>query len=228
MRRCTPSPGAVRRHLRGWAVSLAAILAFGCGDGAGPEGNGITLRVRVHVLQEPDVAPLNTTLSDDEVASLFAGANVIWAQTEIRWEIESIVREAALNGAAYAAALSGQTAFTGNLIASTLPRGQLLSGGWDVFILRDFGGLVGGIYLGGIPAVVTAELDPTGARDIEGSGARILAHELGHSLTLLHVPCTPDGNLMAPGCNAQDRTRLTTVQIEAARAWARSGRPFGS
>lgn len=65
-------------------------------------------------------------------------------------------------------------------------------------------------------------LDRGGPLDDPG---RILAHELGHSLTLPHVSCTPAGNLMSPGCAGSDRARLTAGQIERARAQAATGRP---
>ena len=88
------------------------------------------------------------------------------------------------------------------------------------------GGIAGGVYLSGVPAVIIAEFDPSGARDLVGSGPRILAHELGHSLGLVHVPCTAEGNLMAPGCSAGLRTHLTEDQIATARTQRDINRPF--
>jgi hypothetical protein len=73
---------------------------------------------------------------------------------------------------------------------------------------------------------MVAEFDPTGARDLVVSGPRILAHELGHSISLEHGPCTTVGNLMAPGCTTGERTRLTEDQITFALRQARFNRPF--
>jgi hypothetical protein len=99
-----------------------------------------------------------------------------------------------------------------------------LSGGrWDAFIVDNLAALSGapGVFIPSIPALVSSEVDPAGIND----AGRILAHELGHSLTLDHVDCPPEGNLMAPGCPGTDRGRLTDAQIEAARAKAETGRP---
>jgi hypothetical protein len=185
----------------------------------------------VHLLHDTEVSSLNTSLSDSEVRTLFDGANQIWQQGDVVWQIEAIVRQEAQNGEDFARALRGEIPLTPGLMASLLPTGQLLQEGWDVYFVRDFGGRVGGIYIsgGGVsPAVISSEVDPTGLRDLAGSGPRILAHELGHSLSLFHVPCTDAGNLMAPGCPLGQRTQLTASQIDAAHQQARTGDPFGN
>jgi hypothetical protein len=228
-------PSTIRSaRLPYWAVALTALFLFACSDGTSPERGGddqLTLSVRVHLLQDAGVPSLNTSLSDSEVRTLFDGANGIWEQGDVVWQIESIVREEPHNGEDFARALRGELPLTPALVASLLPADQLLDGGWDVYFVRDFGGLVGGIYIsgGGVsPAVISSEVDPTGLRDLAGSGPRILAHELGHSLSLFHVACSDAGNLMAPGCPRGQRTQLTTGQVDMARLQASTGHPFGN
>lgn len=228
-------PSTIRSaRLPYWAVALTALLLLACSDGTGPDRGSdtqLTLRVRVHLLQDAEVSSLNTSLTDSEVRTLFDGANQIWQQGDVVWQIESIVRQEAQNGEDFARALRGEIPLTPGLVASLLPTDQLLQGGWDVYFVRDFGGRVGGIYISGgglSPAVISSEVDPTGLRDLAGSGPRILAHELGHSLSLFHVPCTDAGNLMAPGCPLGRRTQLTASQVDAARQQARTGDPFGN
>lgn len=222
-----------RRSLFLWAFIIAPLIFVSCSDDSGPaeivapSRSLVTLRVRVHLLSS-DFQPLSTELTEDEVATVFGRVNAIWQQALIRWEIESILREDALNADAFAAMLSGQIPFSDNVIASVLPRENLLSGEWDVFLILSLEGIAGGIYFAGIPAALSAELDPNGQRQLTRATARILAHELGHSLSLPHVPCTPAGNLMSPGCAAADRTRLTDAQVEAARRQALTGHPYGS
>jgi hypothetical protein len=208
-------------------LSLAAVaLVVACGgDGpTDPTSDPPVLNVRVHLL-ESEFAPLSTTLTDQEVEQLLASVNAIWQQAGITWELESIVRERAVNAADYERLLSGDLSPSGPGIASVLPPGSVTTDRWDVFYLRDLGGIAGGVYLPPLTAIVVAELDPTGSRDITGSVARILAHELGHSLALQHVPCAAEGNLMAPGCTMGDRERLAPGQIDVARNRAASGRP---
>ena len=214
---------------RSATIALVALLAFGCGDDGEVQAplQNITLDVRVHLLRSTESGPLNATLDEAAVATLMEGVNAIWEPAGITWRVESVIDEAAGNTADYERALRGEIPVTIELISAVIPR-DMLSGGWDVFVINDLGSVAAGIYLGFIPAVLFAENGPVGAQAPDGIGPRILAHELGHSLSLVHVPCTPEGNLMAPGCPSQDRTRLTAGQISAVRAQASAGRPFGT
>ncbi len=217
-------------------IAPILLLAFGavaCSDGAGTisdpgELENITLGVRVHLLESEQFAALDATLTESDVAVLFEGVNEIWSQAGITWRVESVVREPALDGTSFIAALSGAIPITGEVLASILPGDNVLPGKWNVFIVRDFGNFAGGVYLDFRGAVIFPENGPIGPQDPATDGRRILAHELGHSLSLQHVPCTSVGNLMAPGCFAQDRTRLEPAQIAPARAQASRGRPFGT
>jgi hypothetical protein len=74
--------------------------------------------------------------------------------------------------------------------------------------------------------VVSAEIDPGGRREIGEGMSRILSHELGHSLGLVHVLCTGQGNLMAAGCPLGSRTLLDATQITGTRMQAETARPF--
>jgi hypothetical protein len=215
------------------AIVVAATFALACSDGdtpqspSGTELETTSLNVRVHLLQSAELDALNSTLSDADVDTLFVGVNEVWSQAGIAWSVESVVREPAQNAEAYEAVLRGLTPASTQLLSSIFPAGSLLPGEWNVFIIKDLGDLAGGIYLHSMGVVLFAEVGPIGAQGPTGAGRRILAHELGHSLGLAHVPCTPGGNLMAPGCPSADRTRLTPEQIEAARLQAHQGRPFG-
>ncbi len=212
----------MRRRAGAATVVIFTLFAAACGDATAPEV--FTLEVRVHVL-ESTFAPLNANLSDGEVASLFDEVNAIWSQAGIQWAVGDIVREPARNAETYEAILAGGVLPTTQTLSTILPLDNLTNGAWDVFFVGTLGGLAGGIYMPGIPAVLGAEFDPTGNRDLTQSGPRILAHELGHSLGMGHVPCTSAGNLMAPNCPRGVRTRLTAEQITATRVQGERDRP---
>ena len=226
---------AVRARVPGFALVVASFLALACGGDEGttaplpPDTPSATttleLPVRIHLLSSR-LGTIDASLTDQEVESLLQRVNEVWSEANIVWELESIIREQAEAEDQLEPALQGAVPLTHDLIAAVVPRGHLFAGKWDVFIMRDLAvaGAAPGLYFSSIPAVVSSEVDPAGL----GDPGRILAHELGHSLTLPHVPCTPAGNLMSPGCNSEGRTRLTPLQIQQARTQAERGRPTSS
>ncbi len=206
------------------------MMLAACGESAPTnpvpdEGGAIQLEVRLHLLQSSELDALDATLTDDEVGVVIQAANEVWAQAGVVWQIEQIVRETALNPDVFRQVLNDPTGNSATLVAAVLPNENLRPDIWNVFLIRDFGGAVGGVYLPS-RVVVSAELDPLGNRDLSGATARILAHELGHSLGLIHVFCTATGNLMAPGCPTGTRTHLEPFQIQIARQQAETGQPF--
>ncbi len=217
----------------GFALVVAS-FALACGGDAGTTAplprdtpsatTTLELPVRIHLLSSRLIT-IDASLTDQEVESLLQRVNEVWSEANIVWELESIIREQAEAEDQLELALQGAVPLTHDLIAAVVPRGHLFAGKWDVFIVHDLA-VAGapGLYFSSIPAVVSSEVDPAGL----GDPGRILAHELGHSLTLPHVPCTPAGNLMSPGCNSEDRTRLAPLQIQQARTQAERGRPPNS
>jgi uncharacterized protein YoaH (UPF0181 family) len=169
------------------------------------------------------LAPVHSTLDNREVTLLVERVNEIWGQAGIVWQIEMISREFAQSEDEVEQVMWSGWAFSTAVIAAILPEDRLFEEGWDAFVLHDLAstGAAPGVYLAFIPAAVSSEVDPAGLND----PGRILAHELGHSLTLLHVECTAEGNLMAPGCDSGDRIRLSAQQIERARTHAKTRRP---
>lgn len=185
----------------------------------------IVLDLRVHLLHAPDSETVTTTLTRAELARVFAGVNRVWDQAGIRWRPVEISRVEALNGAIHEGVLAGNIPRRPGMMVRMVPP-DAASDGWDVFFIRDLGGKAGGVYLPPITAVVQSERGPSGVRDIEGDLVRILSHELGHALSLPHVRCPKQGNLMSAGCTGGNRTHLAPDQVEQARGQARSGRPY--
>ena len=212
------------------ALLIASCVALACGDDSGNTGTGppptstetLRLPLRVHLLTSR-LAPIHSTLDNGEVSILVERVNEISSQTDVVWQIEAITREFAQSEDQVEQVLLAGRPFSATVITAILPKDRLFEDGWDAFLLHDLSstGVGPGVYLAVIPASVSSEVDPAGLND----PGRILAHELGHSLTLLHVACTAAGNLMAPGCDSQDRTRLSPEQIEQAREHAKTRRP---
>lgn len=212
------------------ALLLASSFGLACSGDSASAGTGppptssqiVRLPLRMHLLTSR-LTPVHSTLDNVAVRALVDRVNEIWRQAEIVWEIESIHREFAQSEDQVEQVLLAGRSFSTAVISAILPRDRLFEEGWDAFILHDLvsAGAAPGVYLAVIPAVVSSEVDPAGLND----PGRILAHELGHSLTLLHVECPAAGNLMAPGCDSGDRLRLTAEQIAQARTHAKTRRP---
>ena len=209
-------------------LMLIAVTLSACSDSAGPprDPDPIELAVRLHLVRSDQLDELNVRLTDAEVAELMTAVNETWAQAGIIWSLESIVREDARNESLFRSALTDPTVSPHSVLTSVLTPDNLGPDIWNVFLIRDFGGGLGGVYLRIEKVVVSAEIDPSGQRDIGGGMSRILAHELGHSLGLAHVQCAGQGNLMAAGCTLGTRTLLDATQITGIRRQAETGRPF--
>ena len=202
---------------------IAAVLVAGLSGEAAVNDLTIVLPLRVHVLSSADVR-LDASSSDAEVSAMLDRINHIWSAADIRFELESIVREQ-LDDATMLPSPDSSNTITKDRFIAALPSDQLIGSGFDLFLVHDLAAVAGppGIFLRQIPAAIGSEVDPAGLND----PGRILAHELGHALTLRHVACTSAGNLMSPACDGSDRGRLTLRQITAARAQAETGRPIG-
>lgn len=205
------------------ALASCARAASAADQSALNGSNTLTLSVRVHILSSR-IQQIESGLSKKEVRELFDRVNEVWSQANVSWSVESVSNEMAVGEDELETAMQGVVPLTPQLLMGLLPKSNLHSGKWDVFFVRDLTRVVGvpGIYIANIPGVIASEVDPAGIND----PGRILAHELGHSLTLQHVPCTAEGNLMSPGCASKNRTLLSATQKEDARAQASRGTPI--
>lgn len=212
-----------------WLVAAVMVVGAACGDSApqGPdEPDGlIELDVRVHLLEsESDAVRARST--EARVEQLIDGANEIWRQANIRWNVESIVSEQAGDPTEYERLVRGQVSDPTHVLLALVSDRGVLEDGWNVYFVQDLG-VAPGIYVTSASRqVLFVQETPPPGEDAGVAGPRILAHELGHSLSLAHVACSAAGNLMAPGCPSGVRTQLTAIQITQVRGQARTGRPF--
>ncbi len=193
---------------------------------ATPSESLLRLPLRVHLLHSSESEALSTTRSDSEVRTLLATANAIWRQASIGWALESVVREDAPNGALFEQLRAAQIPSTRDRLLSIAPRGKLLRDGWNLFLIRDFGRIGGGVFFTELDGVILAERGFGFELPPDGRGGATLAHELGHSLGLDHQPCDSTRNIMANGCwNPSYPSTLRPAQIATAREQALIGRP---
>lgn len=204
---------------------LALLLAVSCVGlpHAAAEERAYKLPIRVHVISS-QVRPLNAAVSHSQVRALVARTNEVWQPANIVWELKSIEQRRLPHENQLVTALQGNGGLSRNQILGAIIHGHYDPATFDVFLVQNLTQLGGapGVYLPEAQSLITSMRDPSGERD----PGRILAHELGHALTLKHVRCTRRGNLMSPGCAAEDRTRLSADQMKAARTQAALGRPF--
>ncbi|MFU8812543.1 MAG: hypothetical protein ACNA78_06215 [Balneolaceae bacterium] len=186
----------------------------------------ITLPVNIHFMESSQSANLTSGLSEEDLTRLMEGVNEVWRPANIQWEVQRVETARAQNAAEFDRMVNGEIPFSATLIHSVIPLEGLSPTAWDVYLIRNLGGFVGGIYFARHAAVLQPETDPTGAFGFDGGLIRILSHELGHSLSLQHVPCVQPGNLMAPGCQVGNRTLMNDGQILQARSVARANRPY--
>ena len=173
-----------------------------------------------------DGSALGSTYDSAAVGDMLTVVNRIWAQAGIVWELESLIREDALHSAVYDSLLRGEIPRTREPLTGFVPRDSLLTPGWNLFLIRDFGQIAGGVFAPEILGIVLAERGMGYDLPAGGRGGATLAHELGHSLGLAHEPCTSVRNIMANACWRSDLpSALTAEQVGRARRQASLGHP---
>ena len=106
-------------------------------------GQELRLPVRVHLVYAADAHAIATTYTEQQVRELIAVANQVWKQAEITWVVESIKRTEAPRGLAFDSLVGGMISRGREQLAAYFPRDSLLSPGWNVLLIRDFGQIAG-------------------------------------------------------------------------------------
>jgi hypothetical protein len=188
------------------------------------------------MMHSPEAEIVDTTIDRAGAQKLLDDVNAVWKQAKIKFEIEKVVdlEASAAQAEAYQAIADEWDSNKkkrkelkrkrGRIMWNTVPKGDRIAKGVDIFMHRHLLGL-GGVWACPQRAVVYGERKAN-KHDQMASGA-ILAHEIGHGLGLPHVECKKGGNLMMEPCEhrAPDATSLTEEQIATARSWALTGAP---
>ncbi len=170
----------------------------------------ITLPVSVHLLQSEQHPNLNSNTSKAVVENIFLHVNQIWSQAGVRFVVGEIEPLKAFQVPAQRWPQRDR-----NWVKSAIPMDKLTAPAIHVCFIHDMG--PNGFYYGQ-PAVVK---DVVKLRNVSGGTdqhvARVLAHELGHALSLQHRE--QHTNLMA---SATTGFSLNEMEIKEARRLALS------
>jgi hypothetical protein len=191
-------------------------------------GQNIKLRINFYCYSFDAESDLNCTKNESDIKATLIDVNKIWAQAGIEWVFNSF---------SYKRVSAGQFDLTGSETAQDVlsKLGSINiaevstnnSSIWNVAIIRNFppAAPAAGVYFPSVHTLYLSEIKKmkTGSTDTKNF---VLAHELGHSLTLAHVDqTTMPNNLMVPGAITVAIPSLTTDQINQAKVQALKGHP---
>lgn len=208
----------------------AATADAGAPDAAAPVcTETITVPVRVHLLASASTS-LRATWSAAQASERLTAAAAFWAGYCLQVDEESVVTTTAeaAGEAAFASATASAPIDSLRLrdaLRDTVPRAALLASGWNVFVIHDFNAPTVGVFIPdpGVQSVFVAQ------QRIDGTPLApfILAHELGHALSLEHYSgADRERNLMRDDPHRLvEPVELTPAQAAAASAQAASGSP---
>ena len=208
-------------------LRIAVALSLSALSLARAQDSTLHLPVRVHRLRSAESPALSATSDTAGIGQMLALANRIWAQAGIQWHLESVVHEDAPRGAVFDSLIQNAIPRArANPLTGFLPQGALLTRGWNLFLIHDFGQIAGGVFEPAVSGIILAERGMGYDLPAAGRGGATLAHELGHSLGLEHAACDTGRNIMANACWRPGLpSMLTADQIATARRQARTGRP---
>ena len=211
-------------------AATSVLLASGWAEGAQTslESNRITLPVRVFLAQSDVSEKVHCTMTEEDLVECFKVVNENWAPANIEWFVESIRKLPIETEAARAYQKSlenNQRRADMKVLVDAFPNGQRLAKGFNVFIVESMGKGAGGVFRPKPHGdVIYAHQSPRG-----NAVPAILAHELGHALSLPHTVFEKNNNLMMGAGPGRKPTRvkpLSSSQIYLARMQAKLGKPF--
>jgi hypothetical protein len=183
----------------------------------------LSIPVRILFLNT-NVDNLRTSLEPAEIDGFLDHVNTLWQQACIRFELESTsVVDATPDGeASFTAAVANpQKGAVAQALETVVAEKDLLAQGWNVVMIERFGVPASGVYVANVDTVFFAVGKPS-----KPTHPTILAHELGHALSLSHFDgAGSEFNIMHSGGkgNVEESIELLDWQIAAARDQAATG-----
>lgn len=179
-------------------------------------GEVLRAPLRVYLFSFEACPGWDSTWNEGDVRRIIGEVNAIWRPAGIFWTLQSVLSTVIERNLIPAAVLlqTGRK-FREHLVQMS-PRVPEVVGRrlWRVAIIRTFPLPAGGAYLPGTRTAFFCQETRRGE-----TAPIVLAHELGHSLGLMHVPVA--ANLMHPAAgargNAQAAIGLNPEQVAQAR-----------
>lgn len=234
------------------AAGTQAAASIGTAQGPASSAEHV-IQLRFHLLRAPGSKWLHVSrMKQVDIEKLVAGVNEVWKPANVRFEVEKVLTENAIDAQAHDKAVNdflkqkrqqkrggGKAGKKNKRNWSTqlkqakreqsqartkaLPQGQRISKGIDIFVVGRLPS-AGGVFGCPLRAVLFSERRKGTADGL--NIAKVLAHELGHALGLSHTPCANDENLMMEGgCRHRKpgNVALNATQIQTARNVAKTG-----
>lgn len=198
-----------------WLIPLLLSLVHGAAQSTPPitatnattPHDFLVVQVRVHLLTEDSGSPLNSSMTAARVEQTWPAINRIWAAGAIRFQLETVLTEAARPGPIPDHPHKASPEW----LRVHLPIDQRGTNVLNVYFVEQCS--VNGICF---PDAIVVKPRPE-LRPVPGGTdnplARVIAHELGHALGLAHR--LDYDNLMSPGTTG---TKLNAAEISQARA----------
>ena len=187
-------------------------------DQQGPSNNSevLVLPLSVYALTSDTTTALDNGHTDAELHAMIGQVNQIWAQANIRFDLQVIQRLPAQGEDAFAE-LMDQGGRDAQVLRGLFDRSQLPSEGWSMVLVDDMGAMAPGVYFCDQQVLVSGRVFGRQSRQVP---ANVIAHELGHALGLDHA-CGEGENLMC--ADGMQPTLLWAQQISESRTQAMTG-----
>lgn len=184
-------------------------------------GSSIKLPINFYCYSFEAEPELNCTKTESQIKTALVEVNRIWAQAGIEWVFNSFTNKT-LSSNNFSLTGSETVSQATAKLVNAAPKISSTEKVWNVVFIRNMPPPINGagVTLSGAHTVYYAETKISNNETIN-TQYYVIAHELGHSLTLDHN-CEKD-NLMGPGAITASLPFLNASQIAAVKTQALKG-----